>query len=168
VLANRQSAARSKQRKMRYTAELKQKVQMLQTEATTLSAQLTILQVRSSFPALVFSAFLHDRPPFYSQCKTLDAHCFAAQLGGGHEAEQRAQVQTAGHGAAGAAARRCVPSSRSLSLHLCSLTSDVLSTSSSATSDSLELRLLYILLKLLMVTCWLVPSSCVITALNCE
>jgi hypothetical protein len=46
VLANRQSAARSKQRKMRYTAELKQKVQILQTEATTLAAQLTILQVR--------------------------------------------------------------------------------------------------------------------------
>jgi hypothetical protein len=46
VLANRQSAARSKQRRMRYTAELKQKVQILQTEATTLAAQLTILQVR--------------------------------------------------------------------------------------------------------------------------
>lgn len=45
ILANRQSAARSKERKMRYTAELEHKVQALQTETTTLSAQLTILQV---------------------------------------------------------------------------------------------------------------------------
>ncbi|CAN6290830.1 unnamed protein product [Urochloa humidicola] len=44
VLANRQSAARSKERKMRYIAELEQKVQILQTEATTLSAQLALLQ----------------------------------------------------------------------------------------------------------------------------
>ncbi|CAL4931944.1 unnamed protein product [Urochloa decumbens] len=44
VLANRQSAARSKERRMRYIAELEQKVQILQTEATTLSAQLTLLQ----------------------------------------------------------------------------------------------------------------------------
>ena len=47
VLANRQSAARSKERKMRYIAELEQKVKILQTEATTLSAQLTLLQVPS-------------------------------------------------------------------------------------------------------------------------
>ena len=45
MLANRQSAARSKERKMRYIVELEQKVQILQTEATTLSAQLTLLQV---------------------------------------------------------------------------------------------------------------------------
>ncbi|XP_078154207.1 bZIP transcription factor 29-like isoform X2 [Carex rostrata] len=44
VLANRQSAARSKERKMRYIAELEQKVQILQTEATTLSTQLTLMQ----------------------------------------------------------------------------------------------------------------------------
>ncbi|XP_022772678.1 uncharacterized protein LOC111315315 isoform X2 [Durio zibethinus] len=44
ILANRQSAARSKERKMRYIAELEHKVQTLQTEATTLSAQLTTLQ----------------------------------------------------------------------------------------------------------------------------
>ncbi|KAM0900482.1 hypothetical protein ACQ4PT_020615 [Festuca glaucescens] len=44
ILANRQSAARSKERKMRYTQELEHKVQVLQTEATTLSAQLTMLQ----------------------------------------------------------------------------------------------------------------------------
>lgn len=44
ILANRQSAARSKERKTRYTSELERKVQTLQTEATTLSAQLTLLQ----------------------------------------------------------------------------------------------------------------------------
>jgi hypothetical protein len=45
ILANRQSAARSKERKVRYISELEKKVQTLQTEATTLSAQLTMLQV---------------------------------------------------------------------------------------------------------------------------
>ncbi|MQM04478.1 hypothetical protein Taro_037277 [Colocasia esculenta] len=44
ILANRQSAARSKERKLRYISELEHKVQILQTEATTLSAQLTLLQ----------------------------------------------------------------------------------------------------------------------------
>ncbi|KAH7441787.1 hypothetical protein KP509_03G054300 [Ceratopteris richardii] len=44
ILANRQSAARSKERKMRYIAELERKVQALQTEATNLSAQLTMMQ----------------------------------------------------------------------------------------------------------------------------
>ncbi|KAB2628209.1 transcription factor PosF21 [Pyrus ussuriensis x Pyrus communis] len=44
ILANRQSAARSKERKMRYIIELEHKVQTLQTEATTLSAQFTLLQ----------------------------------------------------------------------------------------------------------------------------
>ncbi|CAL5026671.1 unnamed protein product [Urochloa decumbens] len=44
ILANRQSAARSKERKMRYIAELERKVQTLQSEATTLSAQLALLQ----------------------------------------------------------------------------------------------------------------------------
>ncbi|XP_047342589.1 transcription factor VIP1 [Impatiens glandulifera] len=44
ILANRQSAARSKERKTRYTCELERKVQTLQTEATTLSAQVTMLQ----------------------------------------------------------------------------------------------------------------------------
>lgn len=45
ILANRQSAARSKERKARYITELERKVQTLQTEATTLSAQLTLFQV---------------------------------------------------------------------------------------------------------------------------
>ncbi|CDY48943.1 BnaA08g04710D [Brassica napus] len=44
ILANRQSAARSKERKDRYTGELERKVQTLQNEATTLSAQVTLLQ----------------------------------------------------------------------------------------------------------------------------
>ncbi|KAJ9537263.1 hypothetical protein OSB04_029996 [Centaurea solstitialis] len=44
IWANRQSAARSKERKMRYIAELERKVQSLQTEATSLSAQLTLMQ----------------------------------------------------------------------------------------------------------------------------
>ncbi|CAN6998480.1 hypothetical protein IGI04_019454 [Brassica rapa subsp. trilocularis] len=44
ILANRQSAARSKERKIKYTGELERKVQTLQNEATTLSAQVTMLQ----------------------------------------------------------------------------------------------------------------------------
>ncbi|KAG8489901.1 hypothetical protein CXB51_015478 [Gossypium anomalum] len=44
IMANRQSAARSKERKARYITELERKVQTLQTEATTLSAQLTLFQ----------------------------------------------------------------------------------------------------------------------------
>ncbi|KAL8110390.1 hypothetical protein AgCh_026202 [Apium graveolens] len=44
ILANRQSAARSKERKVRYTSELERKVQTLQSEATTLSAQVTMMQ----------------------------------------------------------------------------------------------------------------------------
>ncbi|KAK5804882.1 probable transcription factor PosF21 [Gossypium arboreum] len=48
IWANRQSAARSKERKMRYIAELERKIQTLQTEATSLAAQLTLLQKDSS------------------------------------------------------------------------------------------------------------------------
>ncbi|XP_073158776.1 bZIP transcription factor 29-like [Henckelia pumila] len=44
ILANRQSVARLKERKTRYIAKLEHKVQTIQTEATTLSAQLTLLQ----------------------------------------------------------------------------------------------------------------------------
>ncbi|XP_071732723.1 transcription factor RF2b-like [Rutidosis leptorrhynchoides] len=44
IMANRQSAARSKERKARYITELERKVQTLQTEATTLSAQLALFQ----------------------------------------------------------------------------------------------------------------------------
>lgn len=45
ILANRLSAARSKERKMRYISELEHKVQTLQTETTTLSTQFTKLQM---------------------------------------------------------------------------------------------------------------------------
>ncbi|XP_042396876.1 probable transcription factor PosF21 [Zingiber officinale] len=48
ILANRQSAARLKERKMRYISELQWKAQTLQTEAPTLSAQLNVLQSCSS------------------------------------------------------------------------------------------------------------------------
>ncbi|PIA29692.1 hypothetical protein AQUCO_05800063v1 [Aquilegia coerulea] len=44
IWANRQSAARSKERKLRYISELERKVQTLQTEATTLNTQLNVLQ----------------------------------------------------------------------------------------------------------------------------
>ncbi|KAI3511401.1 hypothetical protein L1887_18554 [Cichorium endivia] len=44
IWANRQSAVRSKERKMRYIAELESQLQTLQTQATSLSAQLTLLQ----------------------------------------------------------------------------------------------------------------------------
>jgi len=52
ILANRQSAARSKERKARYIQELERKVQTLQTEATTLSAQLTLYQVCFLFTSI--------------------------------------------------------------------------------------------------------------------
>ncbi|KAL6900688.1 hypothetical protein ACP4OV_005364 [Aristida adscensionis] len=44
IINNRQSAARSKERKMRYIAELERKVQFMQRDATTLSTQLALLQ----------------------------------------------------------------------------------------------------------------------------
>ncbi|XP_042437526.1 bZIP transcription factor 29-like [Zingiber officinale] len=44
ILANRLSAARSKERKMHYISELEHKVHILQNDATKLSAQLIILQ----------------------------------------------------------------------------------------------------------------------------
>lgn len=44
ILANRQSAARSKERKVHYIIELESKVKTLQTEVTTLASQMTHLQ----------------------------------------------------------------------------------------------------------------------------
>ncbi|KAJ4772423.1 Basic-leucine zipper (bZIP) transcription factor family protein [Rhynchospora pubera] len=44
IWANRQSAARSKERKVKYIAELENRVNNLRTESTTLSAQLAFLQ----------------------------------------------------------------------------------------------------------------------------
>lgn len=59
IWANRQSAARSKERKMRYIAELERKVQTLQTEATSLSAQLTLLQVLTLFLVPIRQLLIH-------------------------------------------------------------------------------------------------------------
>ncbi|KAF2587896.1 hypothetical protein F2Q70_00039283 [Brassica cretica] len=76
ILANRQSAARSKERKVRYTGELERKVQTLQNEATTLSAQVTLLQrgtsdlttenkhLKMRLQALQQQAELRDGKPF--------------------------------------------------------------------------------------------------------
>ncbi|RZC64147.1 hypothetical protein C5167_025887 [Papaver somniferum] len=44
IWANRQSAARSKERKMRYISELERKLQSLQSETTTMTTQLALLQ----------------------------------------------------------------------------------------------------------------------------
>ncbi|KAK9757413.1 hypothetical protein RND81_01G161200 [Saponaria officinalis] len=48
ILANREAAARSKEKKTRYTTEMQRKLDTLQTHATTLSAQLTLLQGNTS------------------------------------------------------------------------------------------------------------------------
>jgi Basic region leucine zipper len=45
ILANRQSAARSKEKRMRYVMELEHKVNIMQRKNSALSAQLTIMQV---------------------------------------------------------------------------------------------------------------------------
>lgn len=45
ILSNRQSAARSKEKKAQYVAELEQKVQTLQSERATLTTLVTKLQV---------------------------------------------------------------------------------------------------------------------------
>ena len=47
ILANRQSAARSKERKLRYISELERRVALLQSEATALSTQ---YQVSDAIP----------------------------------------------------------------------------------------------------------------------
>ncbi|XP_030536559.1 probable transcription factor PosF21 [Rhodamnia argentea] len=48
ILSNRQSAARSKERKLRYIWELERKVQTLETHATALNSQLTFLQRKTT------------------------------------------------------------------------------------------------------------------------
>ncbi|KAF3340380.1 Transcription factor RF2b [Carex littledalei] len=47
ILANRQSATRSKEKRMRYVMELEHKMHILQTENSNLSAKLTLLQRES-------------------------------------------------------------------------------------------------------------------------
>ncbi|KAL3843388.1 hypothetical protein ACJIZ3_000791 [Penstemon smallii] len=86
ILANRQSAARSKERKMRYIAELEHKVQTLQTEATTLSAQLTLLQVRATLfcffvdCSILFSTFYLIYPSLlFSICVQRDSAGLTSQ-----------------------------------------------------------------------------------------
>uniref|UniRef100_A0A0E0F2T8 BZIP domain-containing protein n=1 Tax=Oryza meridionalis TaxID=40149 RepID=A0A0E0F2T8_9ORYZ len=61
ILANRQSAARSKERKIKYTGELERKVQTLQTEATTLSTQLTLLQHIPNFISFFILEFTYGQ-----------------------------------------------------------------------------------------------------------
>ncbi|CAL9208782.1 unnamed protein product [Musa hybrid cultivar] len=65
IWANRQSAARSKERKLRYIAELERKILTLQTEATTLSSQLTMFQVhlikKEATICALSRAFQHGR-----------------------------------------------------------------------------------------------------------
>lgn len=60
IWANRQSAARSKERKMRYISELQNKVQNMQSEKASLSMQFALLQVISN---LVFHS-LHNPDVF--------------------------------------------------------------------------------------------------------
>lgn len=47
ILANRQSAARSKERKLKYITELERRVSLLTSEATTLSEEYSSLQLES-------------------------------------------------------------------------------------------------------------------------
>lgn len=68
IMANRQSAARSKERKARYISELERKVKSLQTEATALATQLTVykvctngfisLLITSTYPAWLFRSLV--------------------------------------------------------------------------------------------------------------
>ncbi|KAH1089427.1 hypothetical protein J1N35_016684 [Gossypium stocksii] len=56
IIANRQSATHSKERKAWYISELERKVQTLQTEATTLSAQLTLFQPFFSVDVVAYAS----------------------------------------------------------------------------------------------------------------
>lgn len=47
IVANRESAARSKERKNRYVSEMEKKLQDLQMQSTNLSQRLLILKVRA-------------------------------------------------------------------------------------------------------------------------
>ncbi|KAG6435866.1 hypothetical protein SASPL_100747 [Salvia splendens] len=69
ILANRQSAARSKERKTRYTGELERKVQTLQSEATTLSAKITLLQQGTLAGAVMVKQTITSVSVFYNVFK---------------------------------------------------------------------------------------------------
>lgn len=79
---------------MRYISELEQKVQTLQTEATTLSAQLTILQVSiAELMILPIAQLLIVLLPFLLQ-SILIVHLFAFLTVSFREILQRLQVRT--------------------------------------------------------------------------
>ncbi|XP_047311442.1 transcription factor RF2b-like [Impatiens glandulifera] len=82
ILANRQSAARSKERKARYILELERKVQSLQTEATNLAAQLTIYQ-RDALGLTTENAELKFRMQAmdqHAQLRDGDHNCFETYI----------------------------------------------------------------------------------------
>lgn len=101
ILANRQSAARSKERKARYISDLERKVQGLQIELATLSAQLSLLQVcdclwfhefqRSVFFIHVFGPCNQHNPclinqtsepsPFYQNYRVHNHKLFCVSVG---------------------------------------------------------------------------------------
>ncbi|XP_077220188.1 basic-leucine zipper (bZIP) transcription factor family protein [Tasmannia lanceolata] len=103
ILANRQSAARSKERKMRYISELEHKVQTLQTEATTLSAQLTLLQRDSAgltsqnselkfrLQAMEQQAHLRDALNEALSAEVQRLKLATSELGEGHNSNRMAQ-----------------------------------------------------------------------------
>ncbi|XP_020243629.1 transcription factor RF2b-like [Asparagus officinalis] len=89
ILANRQSAARSKERKAHYISDLERKVHSLQFELTTLTAQLSLLQrdtaglatenheLKLRLRIMEHQAQLHDGKPFVlllEKQKTLISH----------------------------------------------------------------------------------------------
>ncbi|KAL8161074.1 hypothetical protein V2J09_012563 [Rumex salicifolius] len=84
IMANRKSAARSKERKARYVVELEKKVQSLQREATTLSVQHSLFE-RDTSSLIVENAELRRELEFMEQ---------QAQLRDGHSSgrEQKHQV----------------------------------------------------------------------------
>uniref|UniRef100_A0A804MPV5 BZIP domain-containing protein n=1 Tax=Zea mays TaxID=4577 RepID=A0A804MPV5_MAIZE len=79
IWANRQSAARSKERKMQYIGELELKVQTLQTEATTLSAQLALLQPSPWLPAAAHPGTQESRTRILHFCS--NRHVFSGTYG---------------------------------------------------------------------------------------
>ncbi|URE01197.1 Basic region leucine zipper [Musa troglodytarum] len=76
ILANRQSAARSKERRMKYIAELEHKVQALQTQTTTLSAQLTLLQRDSAGLANQNNELMFRLQAMEQQAQLRDGKCY--------------------------------------------------------------------------------------------
>lgn len=98
ILANRQSAARSKERRSRYISELEHKVQTLQTEATTLSAQVTKLQV--GIWGFQFSVSVMSFLLVYFMFTDLFALSLE-RFRGSYEPEQRVKISPSSYGATG-------------------------------------------------------------------